>query len=33
MMTLASVVDNETNDSYVVMGSMMDDEAGMMMGN
>jgi hypothetical protein len=30
MMTLASVVDNETNDSYVVMGSMMDDDAGMM---
>lgn len=33
MMTLASVVDNETNDSYVVMGSMMDDDAGMMMGH
>jgi hypothetical protein len=30
MMTMASVVDNETNDSYVVMGSMMDDDAGMM---
>jgi hypothetical protein len=30
MMALASVVDNETNDSYVVMGSMMDDDAGMM---
>jgi hypothetical protein len=32
MMAMASVVDNETNDSYVVMGSMMDDEVGMMMG-
>jgi hypothetical protein len=30
MMTLASVTDNETNDSYVIMGSMMDDDAGMM---
>ncbi len=32
MMTMASVVDNATNDSYVVMGSMMDDVQGMMMG-
>jgi hypothetical protein len=30
MMTLASVVDNESNDGYVLMGSMMDDDAGMM---
>jgi hypothetical protein len=32
MMTMASVVDNATNDSYVVMGSMMDAAQGMMMG-
>lgn len=30
MMTMASVVDNATNDSYVVMGSMMSGSAGMM---
>lgn len=32
MMAMASVTDNATNDSYVVMGSMMDDVQGMMMG-
>ena len=30
MMVLASVVDNETNDTYTVMGSMMDGVRGMM---
>ena len=30
VMVLASVVDNVTNDTYTVMGSMMDGTAGMM---
>jgi hypothetical protein len=32
MMTLATVIDNATNDGYVLMGSMMDASSGSMMG-